>query len=199
MDSFLNLKNAVHLILLTFPGLVSIKVYRLLMPAKPIDWSNALIEGLFYSIINFAIFLPLIVIVHLNSFPNNHPIWYALSGIIILLVGPISWPIILTKIFHSKLISGKLQIQYPTSWDYFFDKREPVFILLHLKNGKMVGGYFGPDSYATSFPNEGNIYIQTVYKINDDGTFGKPMENSKGLLIAQDEYSYIELFYIPEQ
>jgi hypothetical protein len=168
------------------------------MPAKPINWSNALLEGLFYSIVNFALFLPLLIPIHLNNFPAKHPIWYGVSGVIILLVGPIIWPVILTKLFRSKLLTGTLQIPYPTSWDYFFDKREPVFILIHLKNGKMVGGYFGTDSYATSFPNEGDIYLQTVYKINNDGTFGNPINDSKGLLIRKEEYIYIELFNTPQ-
>ena len=58
MESLLSSDKLIYFIVLVFPGLVSIRVYRLLMPAKPVDWSNALLEGLFYSIINFGIFLP---------------------------------------------------------------------------------------------------------------------------------------------
>lgn len=200
MENLMSFNKLIYFIILVFPGLVSIKVYRLLMPAKPVDWSNALIEGLFYSVINFAIFLPLIIVIHRNSFFLQHPIWYSIFGMTILLIGPILWPMVLTIIFRSKLVSKKLQIPYPTSWDYFFDKREPVFILIHLKNGKMVGGYFGTDSYATSFPNEGDIYLQTVYRVKNDSSFEEnPINDSKGLLIRRDEYTYLELFNIPEQ
>ena len=199
MDNFLNIDSVRLFIVLVFPGLISMKIYRLLMPARPVDWSNALVEGLFYSIINFALFLPLIIPIHLNNFPSDHPIWYAICGVAILLVGPILWPIVLTQIFRSKLLIGRLQIPYPTSWDYFFDKREPVFLLIHLNDGKMIGGYFGTDSYATSFPNHGDIYLQLVFKVNDDGTFDKPIEDTKGLLIRKEEYTYLEIFNVPQQ
>lgn len=199
MDNFLNIDSVRLFIVLIFPGLISMKIYRLLMPARPVDWSNALVEGLFYSIINFTLFLPLIIPIHLNNFASDHPIWYAVFGVAILLVGPILWPIILTQTFRSKLFTGRLQIPYPTSWDYFFDKREPVFILIHLNDGKMIGGYFGTDSYATSFPNHGDIYLQSVFKVNDDGIFDEPIEDTKGLLIRKEEYTYLEIFNIPQQ
>ena len=79
----------------------------------------------------------------------------------------------------------------------FFDKRTPLFILIHLNDGKMVGGYFGDDSYATSYPCEGDIYIQTVYKVDEDGRFGETISGSRGLLIRKDQYTYIETFDVP--
>ena len=60
----------------------------------------------------------------------------------------------------------------------FFDKRKPIFILFHLKDGRMIGGYFGPDSYATAYPGEGDIYVQAVCKVNDDGTFSDPIDSA---------------------
>jgi hypothetical protein len=199
MSDFLNIDSVRLFIVLIFPGLISMKIYRLLMPARPIDWSNALVEGLFYSIINFALFLPLIVPIHLDNFPSEHPIWYSICGVAVLLAGPILWPIIITKIFRSKLLTRRLQISFPTSWDYFFDKREPVFMLIHLNDGKMIGGYFGNDSYATSFPNHGDIYLQSVFKVNDDGIFDESIEDTKGLLIRKEQYTYLEIFNVPQQ
>ena len=71
--------------------------------------------------------------------------------------------------------------------------------MIHLNNGKMIGGYFGTDSYATSFPNHGDIYLQSVFKVNDDGTFNEPIEDTKGLLIRKDQYTYLEIFNVPQQ
>jgi hypothetical protein len=101
------------------------------------------------------------------------------------------------EITKSKVIKG-LQLPYPTSWDYFFGKRDPVFVLIHLQDGKMIGGYFGLDSYVSAYPNEGDIYLQTVYKVNDDGTFSEPTDSTRGLLIRKDQYSYVEFFNKPE-
>jgi len=52
MENLLSFDKLTYFVVLVFPGLLSIQVYRLLMPAKPIDWSNALLEGLFYSLTN---------------------------------------------------------------------------------------------------------------------------------------------------
>ncbi len=183
-------------ILLVFPGLISMHIYRLLIPARRIDWSNVLFEGLFYSGINFALLSPFIIFLHHNDFSSRHPFLYACSGWIILVIAPIIWPNIYVKIIRSKRLIKRLQLPYPTAWDYFFDKRDPVFVLIHLKDRNMVGGYFGSDSFATAYPDEGDIYVQDVYKVNDDGTFDKKIDSTKGLLIRKDEYSYIELFNV---
>ncbi len=63
----------------------------------------------------------------------------------------------------------------------------------------MIGGFFGEGSYATAYPDEGNIYLKAVYNMNNDGTFSDPVELTKGLLITKDQYTYIEFFDIPNQ
>jgi len=72
-------------------------------------------------------------------------------------------------------------------------------MLIHLNDGNMVGGFFGEGSYATSFPDDGDLYLKAVYSIKENGEFGEPIEDTKGLLIRKDQYSYIELFNVPKQ
>jgi hypothetical protein len=180
------------------PGLVSIRVYRLIMPAEGINWSTALIEGIFYSSINYALLSPLVWFMHSGNFPSDHPISYGFFGIIVLFIGPIIWPLIVSLTVRKTDLVRSLQIPYPSAWDYYFDDRKPAFVLVHLKTGKLVGGYFGKGSYATSFPNQGEIYLEAVYETSDDGTFGEPIEDTDGLIIAKDEYHYIELFDVPD-
>ena len=62
----------------------------------------------------------------------------------------------------------------------------------------MVGGYYGQNSYATSYPNNGDLYLETVYAVDDNGKFGDVIENSNGLLICKDKYTYIETFNVPQ-
>jgi len=173
------------------------QIYRLIMPAKDINWSNSIIEGFFYGFLNLILSLPLTIPVYTSTVKNIWGQWSLL--LISFLLLPMIWPFILSKIFNSKKISSKLNIPFPTSWDYFFNKREPLFILIHLKNGGLIGGYYGDNSYTTAYPNDGEIYLEAVYKVNKEGTFGKPIDETKGLLIRKDQYSYIELFSIPKQ
>ncbi len=79
-------------VVLVFPGLVSMHVYRILMPARDIEWKNSLIEGLFYSTVNFGLFLPLLLLFHREGFVDQHPLFYTVGMMFVILVGPIMWP-----------------------------------------------------------------------------------------------------------
>jgi len=62
-----------------------------------------------------------------------------------------------------------------------------------LKNGNLVAGYWGPGSYASAFPEQDDLYVSAVYKVDANGRIGDPIPSTNGLLIARDEYTYIEL------
>jgi len=68
-------------------------------------------------------------------------------------------------------------------------------MLIHLKDDSMIGGYYGQNSYASSSIDEESIYLEKVYKIKPDGTFGEEIQDSFGLVISKDNYKYIEFFY----
>jgi len=186
-------------IIFVMPGFISMQVYRLLMPARQLDWANAAISGLFYSSVNYAFCLPFLSLLAFSFTSESHPYLYAAVGFFILLVAPIIWPCLFARFLRSKKLMKNLQIPFPSAWDYYFDKRMPCFVLIHLKNGRMIGGYYGVNSFATSFPSDGDIYFETVYAVDEKGKFGQPIANSTGALIRRDDYSYIEIFGIPTQ
>jgi hypothetical protein len=70
-------------------------------------------------------------------------------------------------------------------------------MLIHLTDGSVVGGYWGEQSYASSYPEQGDLYLSAVYKVDDSGQFEAPLEDTDGLLIRKDQYSYLELFKVP--
>jgi len=185
-------------ILVVFPGLVSTTIYRLIMPARALDWGNALLQGLFYSAVNFVLGLPALFALVFGYDPLAHPVRYSVAAILLLLIGPIAWPLVLVSFFKSKRLASRIQIPYPTAWDFFFDQREPGFLLVHLINGKLLGGYWGANSYAGSFPNDGDVYLEAVYSVDEAGQFGQPIANTRGVLLRKEQYSYIELFSVPE-
>jgi hypothetical protein len=58
----------------------------------------------------------------------------------------------------------------------------------------MVGGFWDPHSYASAFPNERDIYLSQVYKVNDEGAFLEEQKRTKGLWIKDESIAYIEFF-----
>ncbi len=198
MQASFNLDAIELFVVFVLPGLISMQVYRLVMPARALEWGNAIIHGLFYSSVNFAILSPLIFWAQQGDFVQSHPVLYSVGLIAVLFVFPIIWPLLLGKIYRSKWFK-RFQIPYPTAWDYFFDKREEVFALIHLNDGNFIGGYFGGDSYAGDFPNDGDLYLQAVYSLDDDGHFLEPVEMTRGMVIRKDQYDLIEFFVVPPQ
>ena len=186
-------------LVMVVPGLISMHVYRLLFAAKEIDWKSGLVQALFYSSLNLAICLPLLVPIHQEGFIKEHPYWYVAGLMMVLLVLPVVWPFLYRRLLRWRWLASKIQLPYPTAWDYFFDRRIPVFVLVQLRNGSKIGGYYGLQSYATSFPTEGDIYLETVYSVDEDGKFREPIVASDGAIIRKDQYELIEFFKKPQE
>jgi hypothetical protein len=69
----------------------------------------------------------------------------------------------------------------------------------HTKQRVRIGGFWGPDSYAGSFPNDGDSYLQAVYEIDEHGKFGEAKEATRGVPTRKDQYTCLELFAVPPQ
>ena len=197
MEALLDYQKLFFFAVLVFPGLVSIHVYRLVMPARILKWESAVLEGLFYSIVNFALCVPVLVLIVKGGFPPFHWIWFWLEIVVIFLVGPVVWPILYLKAIRSKRLAKHLRSPYPTAWDCFFGLRRKCFLLVHLIDGRVIGGFFGPGSFAGAFPHHGDLYISAVYSVDDEGHFLEPVANTLGVLLRKEDYAYIEVFDLP--
>lgn len=83
----------------------------------------------------------------------------------------------------------------PTAWDYKFASRKTEWIIVTLKNGEQIFGWFGKQSIASSEKNERDIYIEKVYTVDMGTGIWMPTPNS--LLIKQDQIEYLEFFEDP--
>lgn len=174
------------------------QVYRMIMPAHRIEWKGAILEGLFYGVVNLALLSPLVYWLMSPGTGEASVILLWAAAAVVFVIAPAVWPLAFIFLIKRPLLRKYVQLPYPSAWDYFFARRTVCFVLIHLNNGQMVGGFYGPDSYATSFPNHGDIYLEAVYRVDETGTFVEPIESTQGLLISRDEYSYIELLSVPE-
>ena len=193
-----DLESYTLFLILVVPGLISMHMYRFLFAAREIDWKGGLVQALFYSSLNLVVCLPILVPIHRNEFLDKHPYWYTAGLMLVLLVIPATWPFLFQWVLRWQWLASRIQLPYPTAWDYFFGRRDPVFVLIQLRNGSRIGGYYGPQSYATSFPTEGDIYLETVYHVDEDGNFKESVEGSSGVVIRKDQYDLIE-FFTPHQ
>lgn len=187
-------ENISFYLILILPGLISLKVFHLIIPVHQKEASKDILDGLFYSSLNALILVPVyFFLINLEDILGVF-IYFILYALM-LLVSTL-FPFIIYKVRIKGSVSQKFLLPHPTSWDYYFGLRKTCFVLIHLKDGKTVGGYYGKNSFASASPKEGDIYIEKVYKINKDNTFGDPIPDSNGLLITKENYDFIELYKI---
>jgi len=158
------------------------------------DWGQALLQGFFFTVINYLLGFPLVLYVLRTENVEHHAVAYWLALTVVWLIGPILLPVAWKWLVGTRFVSRYLQQPYITPWDYYFDRREAAFMLIHLKNGHLIAGYWGPGSYASGYPEQGDLYLSAVYSVDSRGKLGAPIPSTKGLLIGRDQYTYIELF-----
>lgn len=177
------------------PGFISLKVWDLLVPNERRDSSKALFDALAYSTLNFA-FLAWVYLPELSQ-PSallQSPLVAVPKLLLAFLVAPILWPILLRWLLTSRWLARFVVSPIKRPWDYVFGRREPYWIIVHLKDGRAVGGRYGGSSFASSYPVPEQIYLQEIWHLDDDLRFMHPIQHSKGALFFKDEIRAIEFF-----
>ena len=177
------------LMILVAPGFISLKIWGLIHPSQKIQISESLTEAIIFSSFNYIVTIWLSFLVK-----DTHFAWiYFVAAMIVF---PVLWPILLKRILNSTFLKKKIISIIPKSWDYFFSRKECCFMLIHLNNGRIIGGLYGPDSFASSYPEKEDLYLQEVWKVDEEGNFIEKISGSKGVLVHYDVIEYIELFDI---
>ena len=79
-------------------------------------------------------------------------------------------------------------------WDYIFGQRKAHWVLVHLKDGRVIGGKYSKKSRTSAYPNERQIFLEEVWQIDKKGVFGEKVERTGGLLLFADEIAMVEFF-----
>jgi len=82
-----------------------------------------------------------------------------------------------------------------SAWDSFFSNRESYYVIVTLKNGRKIGGKYGKNSFSSTYPNPEELYLEELWKLNENGGFESKESQTEGILITEQEISTIE-FYI---
>jgi hypothetical protein len=197
------------------PGFVSLKIYDLIIPGARRDFSKSIFEIIGYSALNYAFFFfvlgSLLGPSSLTSLswpailadPQYFYIRFGWFGSAILLslalvALPCAWPVIFCKLFDWKWIAKRTVSPIPKPWDYVFGgyatKKRDFWIIVHLNDGSRIGGKFGQSSYASSYPEEEQLYLQEIYAVDENGNFDQaPLPNSEGMIIFGRDIKTVEL------
>lgn len=177
------------------PGFISMKTWRLMVPAGPVRWNDSILEAISYSCINFAAFSWVFILLRNTGATEKGLSWYHyLLVVFSLFLAPVLWPIALRWLLSCKRIQRWVLHPTPTAWDRFFGQKEDCWVLVHLKTGRLIGGKWSQGSYASAYPELQDLYLTEVWKVDEKGVFVDKVERSKGMWISKDSFDYLEFF-----
>lgn len=192
MENLLEIDKLQLIIIL--PGFISLKIWKLLIPSHDHRISDYFIETICYSAINFSFLFWLIPIAN-----QQKGFLFFICYLIIMIVAPCIWPFLWKLLITCKLFKGHLIHPTQKAWDYYFGLGNMCFMLIHLKNGNLIGGLYYKNSFASSYPENQDLYLKEVWKINKKGEFISKIDRTDGMLITYDVIDYIELFKATEE
>ncbi|HLW02720.1 MAG TPA: DUF6338 family protein [Ktedonobacterales bacterium] len=202
------------IILFIIPGFICQRAISTTLSRRTQDVSLVIIEAITFSCVVYAVvgwiffFAPLpslgILQEHQSVWANigTGALWIAFYFIVPILLG-VGW----AKLLHSNLLERILDFlkmphinPYPRAWDYHFSRQKQAWVVVRLTDNTMLGGYMGPRSFVSSYPDPEDIYIETAYTVDEKGKLSeRPAEGNAGVWIQGSQIKSIEFIDLPEE
>ena len=85
------------------------------------------------------------------------------------------------------------------AWGCCFGRRKQGWVWVTFNDGTMIAGFWGTQSFASSFPSPEDIYLEKVYQVNENGVLSEaPLPDSGGVWIQGNQIKFMESIDIPE-
>ena len=169
MSEFLKPETIIYFLFFIVPGFLTIRIYELLVPTAVRTFGESLVDLISYSLLIVLVWsLPYFWLVGKNPQDFGPKLYYFLLIVLIFLVvivSPLGVAYGYYRFRTSDWLLQKMRHPSPTAWDFFFQQDQPSFVRFHMKSGETFGAYFGGNSFATSFPNVQEIYVQQLYEL----------------------------------
>jgi hypothetical protein len=180
--------------LFALPGFISLQVWSLIVPTNDRALKDAIPEAIAFGVLNAVVCAPLLLAL-------SPVTTWALYGMLVvtLVVLPALWPFSLKWVLRTLSASDVILKQARNGWDEAFLRREPLFLIIHLKDGRRIGGYYGYQSFAGVYPASGHLYLETLWSLDADGKFIAAVPDSRGIVLRPDDYHFVELLRVSEE
>jgi hypothetical protein len=86
----------------------------------------------------------------------------------------------------------------PTAWDFAFETLRKGFVRVRLVDGRLLGGYYGANSFASSYPEPQDVFVEQAWSLHEDESFVDPVSGGQGLLIRRDAIQSVQFLRVGE-
>jgi hypothetical protein len=192
-------------ILFLVPGLNATWFLERLRGPSRLKGAERLLRALSLSLLIYASASPWLVAIGgriLESRPVS-PWELIFGGFVVLFIAPLFLALvaaILGMSSRAKWLLGLVATIDPTprAWDFAFKGERPFFCRIKLRDGELVGGVFGDDSFATAYPEPQDVFLEEVWRLREDGSFVEPLEGTAGLLVSGTSIDFVEFLVAQE-
>ena len=182
------------------PGFVWESVLHMFLRRREDRADRAWVRFLTLSAINYGLWSWLIYLLLERVGVLARPLIAALAWFFILFVSPIAFGVA-TGLLSQRATVRRLLARYgiytvhpvPTAWDYIFSHSAGSWVLVTLADGSTVAGVFSARSFASSDPSERELFLEQLYKVEDDGPW-QPAPMNRGVWIRGEAIRAIEFF-----
>jgi Family of unknown function (DUF6338) len=182
------------------PGVVATTVYSYLIPSERKKLADYLVELVTFSMFYLALFFWLVALLYQKSVQSN--VWlFQLLVLLTVFVIPafLGW-------FASYLLQARWLRRFvklvihpvPMSWDYIFSRNKSYWVKFYLKTGEKFGGYYSTKSFASSYPDPQEIYVEQVWRLNENDALIEMVVSTAGGFVKADDCKFIEFLEIKE-
>ncbi len=84
----------------------------------------------------------------------------------------------------------------PTTWDFVFGKRMSAWLYVTMEDGSNVIGWYGGESFASSYPDASQVFLEAIYTETDDGSL---KDLGCGCLLSFDKVKAIQVYWQSEE
>jgi hypothetical protein len=179
------------------PGFVWSAVLSMLLPRRAKQAENRFLEFFTLSCINNSLWFAVFVYFALLDYFARKPFLASILVFLALFVSPVLLGLLCGGLAQTGWLAPLLRrlgfrtVNYiKSAWDWHFSRQLPLWAVVTMKDGSVVYGYFGPNSFAGDDPKD--IYLEKIYK-PEDNRFGTTADNYGGLIMA-DQIAAIEFF-----
>ena len=192
-----------YIALFLVPGFTMNAAYSSLVPQRVLDQQVAILRYLCFSFLNYALWFWLLYDLVEKKYWEEHPVIWIMYLFFFLVVSPYILGflagIVTEKGWIRKLIQriGLNPVHaVPTAWDYIM--KDGSYVIVTLKDGAIIYGLYSSKSFASSLPEERDLYLEAIY--NRDSETGQWImkDRTKGIWIAKDEIQTIEFLGFEE-
>jgi hypothetical protein len=172
-------------------GVIGERVFAMLHPVEEKPIKDRLYETAFAGLASAVFAFPLLFLLSQATAVGASYYW---AFVAIVAATPAILTIVVVFLWRVLVRVGWVLGPHPTPWDDLFIRKPTLWVIVHMKDGRRIGGIYASASRASLNPKPGHLYLEELWNLDANGGFVNKVPYSKGALFRPEDYSLVEFF-----